>query len=179
MISLIINLTSNLRFKAAYPAISSAVPSRPLPRPRLSVPSIVVYTADFNITPNPLSVQSFPTSTSRNTTRNSHVTSSSLSASPSAHPNIASTQIPSPASRLAPIPTADKAGKGKSGAVGRGLWARGGIQNAEVMRMRIGLNALMGLDESPYYVNRWNSEEIKFRLAFVVWPALIGLSMAV
>ena len=60
-----------------------------------------------------------------------------------------STQIPSPASRLAPTPTAGTAGKGKSGAVGR---TRGGMQDAGVMRMT---------------------------MAFIVWPALIGLSMAV
>ena len=87
-------------------------------------------------------------------------------------------QIPSPASRLAPIPTAGGAGKGKSGAVGRGLRARGGMQDAGVMRMKIGVKALMGLDGSAHF-NRWNSEEMKFRLAFIVWPALIGLSMAV
>ena len=89
------------------------------------------------------------------------------------------TQIPTPASRLAPTPTAGRAGKGKSGAVGRGLRARGGKQDAGVMRMRIGVKALMGLDESAHVADGWNSEEMKFQLAFIVWPALIGLSMAV
>lgn len=87
-------------------------------------------------------------------------------------------QIPSPASRLAPTATAGTSGKGKSGAAGRGLRARGGMQKVGVMRMRIGVKALVGLDGFAH-VNGWNSEEMKFRLAFIVWPALIGLSMAV
>ena len=62
--------------------------------------------------------------------------------------------------------------------MGRGLRARGGMQDAGVMRMRIGAKVLMGLDASTH-VNGWNSEEMKNRLAFIVWPALIGLSMAV
>ena len=87
-------------------------------------------------------------------------------------------QIPSPASRLAPIPTASKGGKEKSGAVGRGLRARGGMQDAGMMRMRIGVKVLMRLDGSAH-INGWNYEEMIFLLAFIIWPALIGLSMAV
>jgi hypothetical protein len=52
------------------------------------------------------------------------------------------------------------------------------MQDTGMMRMRIGVKALMGLD-GPGHVNGLNSEEMKFRLAFIVWPALIGLSMAV
>ena len=89
-----------------------------------------------------------------------------------------STQNPSPASRLAPVPTASRAAKEKSGAVGIGLRARGGMQDAGVMRMRIGVKALMVLDGFSHF-DGWYSEEIKFRLAFIAWPALIGLSMAV
>lgn len=37
--------------------------------------------------------------------------------------------------------------------------------------MGIGVKTLMGL-------RGWNSEEMTFRLAFLVWPALIGLSIA-
>jgi hypothetical protein len=69
-------------------------------------------------------------------------------------------------SRLAPVPTASRTEKGKSGAVGRGLRARGGMQDVGVMQMMIGVRALMGLDAFA-------------QLAFIVWPALIGLSMAV
>ena len=95
-----------------------------------------------------------------------------------------SSQSPSPASRLAPVPTAGPiptagiTGKGKSGAVGRGLRARCGMQNAGMMGMRIGVKSLMGFDGSAH-VNGWNSEEMIFRLAFIVWPTLIGLSMTV
>ena len=158
---------SNLRFKAASPAISSVALSRPLPSPRLRVPSIVVYTAYFNIIPNPLSVQSFPTSTTRNATRDHYFTTSLLSAHP--------TQSPSKVSRLAPVSTASRIEKGKSGAVGRGLSAMGGMQDAGVMQMMIGVKAVMELDG----FTRVNGEEMKFRLVFIVWPALIGLSMAV
>jgi hypothetical protein len=41
--------------------------------------------------------------------------------------------------------------------------------------MMIGVTALMGLDGSAH-LNRWNSEELKFQLAFIVRLALIGLS---
>jgi hypothetical protein len=74
-----------------------------------------------------------------------------------------------------PSATAGTTEKGKSGAVSRGLKARGGMQGEGVMWMRIGVKALMGLDG----VHGWNFEEMKFRLAFIVGPALIGLSMAV
>ncbi|KAF8800064.1 hypothetical protein BYT27DRAFT_7149036 [Phlegmacium glaucopus] len=134
----------NLRFKAASPANSSSVPS-------------LVYTADFSITPNPLSVQSvfpLPTSTSGNTMRTSNSSTSSFSESTSVHPSV---MMPTPASRLAPSPTAGTVGKGKSGAVGRGL------------------NVMQG----SIHIHGWNSEEMKFRLVFIIWPALIGLSMAV
>ena len=97
----------------------------------------------------------------------------SLSANSSAHP----TQSPSPVSRLAPVPIASKTAK-KSWAVGRGLRARGGMQYAGVMQMMIGVKTLMGIDVFAH-VNGWNSEKMKFQLAFIVWPALIGLSMAV
>jgi hypothetical protein len=73
-----------------------------------------------------------------------------------------------------PSATAGTAEKGKSGAVGRGLRARGGMQGAGVMWMRI----LTGLDGSIYILG-CDSEEIKFRLAFIVCPALIGILMAV
>ena len=78
-------------------------------------------------------------------------------------------------SRLAPVPTASRIEKGKSGAVGRGLSAMGGMQDAGVMQMMIGVKAVMELDG----FTRVNGEEMKFRLVFIVWPALIGLSMAV
>jgi hypothetical protein len=52
------------------------------------------------------------------------------------------------------------------------------MQDAGVMQMMIGMTALMGLDGSAH-ANRWNSEELKFQIAFIVWPAFIGLSMAV
>lgn len=70
-----------------------------------------------------------------------------------------------------PSATAGTTEKGKSGAVSRGLRASGGMQGE---RMGIGVKALMGLG-----VHGWNIEEMKFRLAFLVGPALIGLSMAV
>ena len=82
-------------------------------------------------------------------------------------------------SRLAPVPIASRTGKEKSWAVGRGLRARCGMQESGVVLMKIGVKALMGLDVGPTNVNGWNSEEMTFRLAFIVWPALIGLSMAV
>ena len=78
-------------------------------------------------------------------------------------------------SRLAPVPTASRIEKGKSGAVGRGLSAMGGMQDAGVMQMMIGVKAVMGLDGFAHV----NGEEIKFRLVFIVWPALFGLSMSV
>ena len=79
-------------------------------------------------------------------------------------------------SRLAPVPTASRIEKGKSGAVGRGLSAMGGMQDAGVMQMMIGVKAVMGIDGFAHV----NGEEMmKFRLVFIVWPALIGLSMAV
>ena len=158
---------SNLRFKAAYP-ITSSLPSRPLSRPRLRAPGIVVYTADFSITPNPLFVQSIHTST-----RTPHPTISSFPQNTSALPSV---MIPTPASRLASSPTTGTAKKGKSGAVGRGLKGRAIMEDAGVMWMEIGVKGLMGLDGS---VHGWNSEEMTFRLAFIVWPALIGLSMSV
>lgn len=71
------------------------------------------------------------------------------------------------------------AGKGKSGAVGRGLrGSRGVMQSVGVMGLGIGVKTLMsvGLD-GPVHIHRWNPEEMKFRLAFIVWPALIGLSI--
>lgn len=43
--------------------------------------------------------------------------------------------------------------------------------------MRIGVKVLMGLDAA--HDSGWIYEEMKFRLAFIVWPALVGLSMAV
>ena len=89
-----------------------------------------------------------------------------------------STPILLPASRLAPSATASTVGKGRSGAVGRGLGGRSGMQGAGLMRMGIGVKTLLRLDRSDY-THRWSSEEMKFRLAFIVWPALIGLSMTV
>ena len=157
---------SNLRFKAAYP-ITSSVPSRSLSRPLLRAPGIVVYTADFSIIPNPLFVQSIHTSVSRKPTRTFHPTISSLAQNTPALPSV---MIPTPASRLASSPTT---GTAKSGAVGRGLRGRAVMEDAGVMWMEIGLMGLYGS------VHGWNSEEMKFRLAFIVWPALIGLSMAV
>lgn len=78
-------------------------------------------------------------------------------------------------SRLAPVPTASRIEKGKSGAVGRGLSAMGGMQDAGVMQMMIGVKAVMGLDGFAHV----NGEEMKFGLVFIVWPALFGLSMSV
>lgn len=78
-------------------------------------------------------------------------------------------------SRLAPVPTESTAAKEKSWAVGRGLRVKGGMQGAGVMQMMI---TLMGLDGFTH-VNGWNSEKMRFQLAFIVWPAIIGLSMAV
>jgi len=130
---------TNLRFKAASPAISPATLSRPLPHPRLRSPSMIVFTADFSITPNPLSVQSiFPVQT-----RTIHPTTSS--SSQTAHLNATAT----PGSRLAPSPTASTPGKGKSEAVGlRGSVMRMGIGVELEIKFRISsiiLPALIGL----------------------------------
>ena len=78
-------------------------------------------------------------------------------------------------SRLAPVPTASRIEKGKSGALGRGLRARGGMRFAGVMQMMVGVKSVMGLDGLAHV----NGEGMEFQLAFIVWPALIGLSMAV
>ena len=75
-------------------------------------------------------------------------------------------------SRLAPVPTASRIEKGKSGALGRRLRVRGGMQDAGVIQMMIGVRTVTAHHDV-------NGEEMKFRLAFIVWPALIGLSMAV
>jgi hypothetical protein len=62
--------------------------------------------------------------------------------------------------------------------MGRGLRSQVRIHGAELMRMRIGVKAL-GMNRFVREIHGWNSEEMKFRLAFIVFPALIGLSMAV
>ncbi|KAF8154418.1 hypothetical protein B0H34DRAFT_619932, partial [Crassisporium funariophilum] len=98
-------------------------------------PPYVIYTADFSIIPNPLSLQAvFPTPSSRTT----------LPSTPSTSSTFLSRISTLSADAAAPSSTTDG---GKTNSAGLGRW-------------------------------RWDAERMKFRLVFIVWPALVGLSLA-
>ncbi|PPQ92739.1 hypothetical protein CVT25_015360 [Psilocybe cyanescens] len=115
----------------------------------ITQPPQIIYTADFNIIPNPYAP--LPSSSSRNNA------SSSQAPSVTTVTSTIISRITGSQSVLSSTTT--KASKG----VPRMIWALGGHGR------RPG---------PPGGGSKLDVEMIKFRLVFMVWPALVGLSMA-
>ncbi|KAF8900729.1 hypothetical protein CPB84DRAFT_1778773 [Gymnopilus junonius] len=120
-----------------------------------SEPAMTIYTSDFAINPSPFTAHPKPSSSRSSTSSRSLTGSPSLSAELGATTTITSTVI----SRV--LPTSSPQGSNS-----RSL--RGLLSLEQHRRGR-------PLSERRNYIDM---EKVKFRLVFIVWPTLVGLSMA-
>ncbi|PPQ70264.1 hypothetical protein CVT26_014553 [Gymnopilus dilepis] len=122
----------------------------------VSEPAMTIYTSDFAINPSPFTVRPRSSSTSRSSTSSA---STSASASVSAQSVSTTTVTSTVISRVLPTSSA----QGSNSRSLRGLFSLGRHRRRR------------SLGEGRNYID---IEKVKFRLVFIGWPALVGLSMA-